>query len=110
MRILPLCLGGLFLQLGKHRLMLKKEKSPREIILFLQLDDFSIFRDQFQNYLGNMELVMKRCEESNLVLGNHISKKGLEVDQTKIEVIEKHPSATNIKGISIFRGCDVISL
>ncbi|MCI28476.1 hypothetical protein A2U01_0049677, partial [Trifolium medium] len=59
-------------------------------------------------------MVLTRCEKRNLVLnwekchfmvkegivlGHRISKKGLEVDQAKVEVIEKLPPPTNIKGV-----------
>ncbi|MCI28280.1 reverse transcriptase, partial [Trifolium medium] len=39
-----------------------------------------------------------------IVLGHRISKKGLEVDKAKVEVIEKLPPPTNIKGIFMFAG------
>ena len=83
------------------------------------MDDFSVFGESFQECLKNLELVMIRCEESNLVLnwekchfmveegivlGHRISKKGLEVDQAKVEVIEKLPPPTNVKGVRSFLG------
>lgn len=61
------------------------------------MDDF--FLEAFQKCLDNLELVLKRCEEINLVLnwenchfmvkegivlGQCVSKKELEMDQTKI--------------------------
>jgi len=69
--------------------------------------------------LKNLERVLERCEETNLVLnwekchfmvqegivlGHKISKKGMEVDKAKIEVIEKLPPPTNVKGIRSFLG------
>jgi hypothetical protein len=39
-----------------------------------------------------------------VVLGNKISKKGIEVDKAKIEVIEQLPPPTNVKGIHSFLG------
>ena len=60
------------------------------------MDDFSIFGSSFDNCLHNLELVLRRCEESNLVLnwekchfmvregivlGHWISKSGIEVDK-----------------------------
>lgn len=42
--------------------------------------------------------------KEGIILGNRISKEGLEVDQTKIEVIEKLPPPSNIKGIIRFLG------
>jgi len=63
--------------------------------------------------------MLKRCTETNLilnwekchfmvtegiVLGNKISAKGIEVDQAKIEVIEKLPPPVNVKGVRSFLG------
>src|SRR5436189_4521788 len=42
--------------------------------------------------------------ESGIVLGHRISKQGIEVDKAKIEVIEKLPPPTNVKGIRSFLG------
>ncbi|MCI60307.1 reverse transcriptase, partial [Trifolium medium] len=68
------------------------------------MDDFSVFGESYQQCLNNLELVLSRCQDSNLVLnwekchfmvredivlGHRISKKGLEVDRAKVEVIEK---------------------
>ncbi|XP_022873478.1 uncharacterized protein LOC111392376 [Olea europaea var. sylvestris] len=64
-------------------------------------------------------MVLKRCEETNLVLnwekchfmvqegivlGHRISRKGIEVDKAKIQVIEKLPPPTSVKGIRSFLG------
>nr|GFC49875.1 reverse transcriptase domain-containing protein [Tanacetum cinerariifolium] len=54
------------------------------------------------------ELVPTRLEKSHLmvkegiVLGYKISKKGIEVDKAKIEVISKLPHPTTVKGIHSF--------
>ena len=32
------------------------------------MDDFSVFGESFQNCLGNLEQILDRCEETNLVL------------------------------------------
>ena len=37
-----------------------------------------------------------------IVLGHHISERGIEVDRAKIEVIEKLPPPINVKGIRSF--------
>nr|GFB89287.1 reverse transcriptase domain-containing protein [Tanacetum cinerariifolium] len=70
------------------------------------MDDFSVFRNSFSTCLTNMENMLKRCEDTKLalnwekshlmvkigiVLGHKISKKGIEVDKAKIEVISKLP-------------------
>nr|GEZ47245.1 reverse transcriptase domain-containing protein [Tanacetum cinerariifolium] len=83
------------------------------------MDDFSIFRNSFSTCLTNMENMLKRCEDTKLalnwekshfmvkegiVLGHKISKKGIEVDKAKIEVISKLPHRTTVKGICSFLG------
>ena len=69
--------------------------------------------------LRNLEKVLQRCEESNLVLnwekchfmvhegivlGHKISKRGIEVDKAKLDVLDKLPPPVNVKGIHSFLG------
>ncbi|XP_073016723.1 uncharacterized protein [Primulina eburnea] len=83
------------------------------------MDDFSVFGSSFDTCLINLSKVLERCEESNLVLnwekchfmvregivlGHKISENGIEVDKAKIEVIEKLPAPTNIRGVRSFLG------
>ncbi|XP_038904201.1 uncharacterized mitochondrial protein AtMg00860-like [Benincasa hispida] len=83
------------------------------------MDDFSVYEQTYEVYLNNLEKILKRCEETNLVLnwekcdfmvkkgivlGHKVSKDGLEVDKTKIEVIEKLPPPANVKAIRSFLG------
>ena len=83
------------------------------------MNDFSIFGSSFECCLSNLERVLKRCEETNLVpnwekchfmvkegivLGHKISAKGIEVDKAKIDVIENLPPPVNVKGIRSFLG------
>ncbi|GJX71385.1 reverse transcriptase domain-containing protein [Tanacetum coccineum] len=83
------------------------------------MDDFSVFRNSFSTCLSNLEKMLKRCEDTNLalnwekshfmvkegiVLGHKISKKGIEVDKAKIDVIAKLPHPTTVKGIRSFLG------
>nr|GEY15354.1 reverse transcriptase domain-containing protein [Tanacetum cinerariifolium] len=83
------------------------------------MDDFSVFRNSFFTCLTNLENMLKRCEDTKLalnwekshfmvkegiVLGHKISKKGIEVDKAKIEVISKLPHPTTVKGIRSFLG------
>nr|GFA01623.1 reverse transcriptase domain-containing protein [Tanacetum cinerariifolium] len=78
------------------------------------MDDFSVFGNSFSQCLANLENMLKRCEDTKLalnwekshfmvkegiVLGHKISKKGIEVDKAKIEVISKLPHPTTVKGI-----------
>ena len=39
-----------------------------------------------------------------IFLGHHISSQGIEVDKAKVEIIEKLPLPTNVKGNHIFLG------
>nr|GFC18266.1 reverse transcriptase domain-containing protein [Tanacetum cinerariifolium] len=81
------------------------------------MDDFSVFVNSFSTCLTNLENMLKRCEDTKLalnwekshfmvkegiVLGHKISKKGIEVDKAKIEVISKLPHPTTVKGIRSF--------
>ena len=76
------------------------------------MDDFSVIKSTFDDYLHNPTLVLKRCMETNLVLkwekchfmvkegivlGHRISERGIEVDRAKIEIIEKLPPPTSVK-------------
>ncbi|CAM8997983.1 unnamed protein product [Rhodiola kirilowii] len=83
------------------------------------MDDFSIHGSSFDNCLANLSNVLARCIETNLVLnwekchfmvqegivlGHLVSKRGVEVDKAKIQVIEQLPPPTNQKGIRSFLG------
>nr|GEV63374.1 reverse transcriptase domain-containing protein [Tanacetum cinerariifolium] len=83
------------------------------------MDDFSIFGNLFQSCLSHLEKMLKRCEDTNLcsnyekshfmvkegiVLGHKISKKGIEVDKAKVDVLSKLPHPTTLKGIRSFLG------
>ncbi|KAI3767638.1 hypothetical protein L2E82_17938 [Cichorium intybus] len=83
------------------------------------MDDFSLFGDSFTNCLSNLDKMLKRCEETNLVLnwekchfmvkegivlGHKVSGRGIEVDIAKVEVIAKLPPPTNVKGVRSFLG------
>jgi len=83
------------------------------------MDDFSIFVDSFDDCLTNLEKVLNRCEEKNLVLnwekchfmvtngivlGHIVSSKGIEVDKSKIELIANLPTPKSIKDVRSFLG------
>nr|GEZ87897.1 reverse transcriptase domain-containing protein [Tanacetum cinerariifolium] len=83
------------------------------------MDNFSVFGNSFSTCLTNLENMLKRCEDTKLalnwekshfmvkegiVLGHKISKKRIEVDRAKVEVISKLPHPTTVKGIRIFLG------
>jgi hypothetical protein len=88
-----------------------------EKIMEVFMDDFTVYGKTFDHCLENLDRVLQRCEEKHLilnwekchfmvqegiVLGHKVSERGIEVDKAKIEVIEKLPPPTNVKGICSF--------
>ncbi|GJV87842.1 DNA-directed DNA polymerase [Tanacetum coccineum] len=83
------------------------------------MDDFLEFDNSFDTCLANLDKMLARCEETNLVLnwekyhfmvkegivlGHKIFGSGIEVDKAKIDVIAKLPYPTNVKGVRSFLG------
>nr|GEU89609.1 hypothetical protein [Tanacetum cinerariifolium] len=83
------------------------------------MDDFLVFEDSFSSCLSNLDKMLKRCEDTNLVLswekchfmckegivlGHKILKSGIEVDRAKVDVIAKLPHPTTVKGVRSFLG------
>nr|GEX69879.1 reverse transcriptase domain-containing protein [Tanacetum cinerariifolium] len=77
------------------------------------MDDFSVFGNSFQTCLSHLEKMLKWCEDTNLclnwekshfmvkediVLGHKISKEGIEVEKSKVDIIAKLPHPTTVKG------------
>eukprot|EP00253_Pinus_taeda_P028776 PITA_28776 len=78
-----------------------------------------VYGDSFEEALENLEKVLIRCKETNLslshekyfmmftegiVLGHHISRDGIKVDRSKVEVISKLPIPNCQKDVRIFLG------
>nr|GEX48788.1 reverse transcriptase domain-containing protein [Tanacetum cinerariifolium] len=76
-------------------------------------------RDSFSSCLSNLDKMLKRCKDTNLVLnwekchfmckegivlGHKISKSRIEVDREKVDVIAKLPHPTTVKGVRSFLG------
>ena len=83
------------------------------------MDDFSVFGPSFDECLHNLSLVLKRCEEKNLVLswekshfmvqegivlGHVVSKRGIEVDKAKVDLITHLPPPSSVKHVRSFLG------
>ena len=81
------------------------------------MDDFSVYGKSFDDCLSNLDRVLQRCEQTNvvlnwekchfmvnegIVLGHKISERGIEVDKAKVDAIEKMPCTKDIKGIRRF--------
>ena len=83
------------------------------------MDDITVYGGRFEECLINLETILHKCIEKNLVLNwekchfmvnqgivlrHIISKKGIEIDKAKIDLISKLPSPTNIKTVRQFLG------
>jgi hypothetical protein len=83
------------------------------------MDDFTVYGDNFQEAVENLEKVLIRCQETNLslshekchmlytegvVLGHHISPTGIQVDLAKIKVIHDLLVPTTQKDVRSFLG------
>ena len=90
-----------------------------EEIMEVFMDNFSIYEKTFDHCLENLDKVLQRCQEKDLVLnwekchfmvregiilGHLVSERGIDVDKAKIEVIEQLPPPVNVKGIHSFLG------
>ncbi|RVW58821.1 putative mitochondrial protein [Vitis vinifera] len=90
-----------------------------ERIMEVFMDDITVYGGTFEECLVNLEAVLHRCIEKDLVLnwekchfmvrqgivlGHIISEKGIEVDKAKVELIVKLPSPTTVKGVRQFLG------
>ena len=76
------------------------------------MDDFSVYGKTFDHCLENLDRVLQRCQEKDLVLnwekchfkvhegivlGHLVSERGIEVDKAKIEVIEQLPPPVTLR-------------
>ena len=84
-----------------------------EEIMEVFMDDFSVYGKTFDHCFENLDRVLQRCQEKDLVLnwekchfmvregfvlGHLVSERGIEVDKAKIDVIERLPPPVNVKG------------
>ncbi|RVW92962.1 Retrovirus-related Pol polyprotein from transposon 17.6 [Vitis vinifera] len=102
-----------------QRCMLSIFSDMVERIMEVFMDDLTIYGEDFGDCLSNLETILQRCIEKNLVLnwekchfmvekgivlGHVISRKGIEVDKAKIEIIVNLPPPTNVKEVRQFLG------
>jgi hypothetical protein len=102
-----------------QRCMLAIFSDMMEDTMEVFMDDFSVFGKSFDSCLSNLNAVLKRCINTNLVLnwekchfmvtegivlGHKVSSRGIEVDRAKIEVIKDLPPPINVKGVRSFLG------
>ena len=102
-----------------QRCMLSMFSDMVERIMEVYMDDITVYGGDFEECLTNLEAILQRCIEKNLVLnwekchfmvnqgivlGHIISSRGIEVDKAKIDIISKLPPPTNAKTIRQFLG------
>jgi hypothetical protein len=90
-----------------------------EEIVEVFMNDFSVYGKTFMDCLENLDKVLTRCAEVDLVLnwekchfmvkqgivvGHVISERGIEVDKAKVETVEQLPPPTNVKSLRSFLG------
>ena len=83
------------------------------------IDDFSIFGSSFHQCVHHLDLILKRCRRTDLVLnwkkchflvkegivlGHKISEKGIEVVKAKVDLIANLPPPKSVKEIRSFLG------
>jgi hypothetical protein len=88
-------------------------------IIEVFMDDFSVYGKTFVDCMANLDKVLTRCAEVDLVLnwekchfmvkqgimlGHVISERGIEVDKAKVETVEQHPPPTDVKSLRRFLG------
>ena len=89
-----------------QRCMLSMFSDMVERIMEVYMDDITVYGGDFEECLINLEAILQRCIEKNLVLnwekchfmvnqgivlGHIISSRGIEVDKAKIDIISKLP-------------------
>ena len=102
-----------------QRCMLSIFSDLVECIIKVYMDDIIVYGENFGECLVNLETILHRCIEKNLVLnwekchfmvsqgivlGHIISKKGIEVDKEKVDLISKLTPPTNVKTVRQFLG------
>jgi hypothetical protein len=90
-----------------------------EEIVEVFMDDFSVYGKTFMDCLANLDKLLTRCAEVDLVLnwekchfmvkqgivlGHVISERGIEVDKAKVETVEQLPPPTDVKSLRSFLG------
>ena len=102
-----------------QRCMLSIFNDLVERIMEVYMDDITVYGENFEKCLFNLETILHKCIKKNLVLnwekchfmvsqgivlGHIISEKGIEVDKAKVDLISKLPPPTNVKTVRQFLG------
>ena len=102
-----------------QRCMMSMFSDLVEEVMWIFMDDFTVYGSSFDHCLDNLETVLQRCKDKQLalnlekchfmvtegiVLGHKIYATRLEVDQSKISIIKTLAPPTTVKGIRSFLG------
>ncbi|XP_024013196.1 uncharacterized protein LOC112087517 [Eutrema salsugineum] len=83
------------------------------------MDDFSVYGPSFSSCFSNLSQVLRRCEETSLVLnwkkchfmvqegivlGHQVSEAGIEVDKANLDVMVNLGAPNSVKGVRSFLG------
>ena len=72
------------------------------------MDDITVYGGSFEECLDNLQTVLHRCIEKNLVLNwekyHFMVNQGIVLNKAKIELISKPPSPTSVKAMRQFLG------
>lgn len=78
-----------------------------EVCIEILMDDFTVYGNSFEYCLANLYLVLRRCQEKNLVLnfeqcnfmvpegivlGHVVSERGIQLDKAKVDVVAPPPN------------------
>ena len=102
-----------------QRCMMSMFSDLVEEVMEIFMDDFTVYGSSFDHCLDKLKTVLQRCKDKQLalnwekchfmviegiVLGHKISTTGLEVDQSKVSIINTFAPPTTVKGIRSFLG------
>ena len=102
-----------------QRCMLSMFSDMVEHIMEVCMDDITVYGGDYEECLTNLEAILQRCIEKNLVLnwekchfmvnqgivlGHIISSRGIEVGKAKFELISQLPSPMSVKTVRKFLG------
>ncbi|XP_049352591.1 uncharacterized protein LOC125817043 [Solanum verrucosum] len=86
---------------GVHGRLLSHRGYVRRMLDSVRIGTPKMYRNESCSELGEMSLYGKK---KGIILGHKVSQKGMEVDNAKIEVIEKLPPPISVKGVRSFLG------
>nr|GFA37172.1 reverse transcriptase domain-containing protein [Tanacetum cinerariifolium] len=99
---------------NKFPVIIAKELGDEDKSAMIKSMGQPVFGNSCENCLSRLDKMLQRCEDTNLslnwekshfmvkegiVLGQKISKNGIEVDKAKVDVIAKLPHPTTVKGV-----------